>query len=81
MFTVGDRVSMKREVVSEHPEANGLRVQGGIERSESEKYRGREESGRLSRIAFAKLFLFDFAGAGKPRNVFSKVIMCLHCCC
>ena len=75
MFTVGDRVSMKREVISEHPEANGLRVQGGIERNESEKYRGREESGRLSRIALAKLSLFDFAGTGKPRYVFSKVIM------
>ena len=64
MFTVGDRVSMKREVMPEHPEANSLRVQGAIERNESEKYRGRGESGRLSRIILAKLSLFDFASAG-----------------
>ena len=55
--SVGDRVSMKREVMPEHPEANSLRVQGGIERNESEKYRGRGESGRLSRIVLAKLSL------------------------
>ena len=54
---MGDRVSMKTEVMPEHLEANSLRVQGGIERNESEKYRGRGESGRLSRIVLAKLSL------------------------